>query len=167
MEQGLRAGLAPIQDSIDKTLESKFQFMIDSAVKVIRAEPCSVGGSGCPAKPDPIDHAGKGKKNDAKAPNVHKVADGVDFVEGHAVMLRRLAKTELNGESGIVVGYDGQSGRYMVKLIQRDCTLADVALKIRGCNLISADAVDEQVLTEVAECASFPSSAGQLHYVGS
>ena len=67
-----------------------------------------------------------------------------EFLEGEAVVLHGLTKSpELNGQSGLVLGFDSQARRYMVKLVTDVLgTLSDKTLRIKAGNLASADEVD-------------------------
>ena len=44
---------------------------------------------------------------------------------------------------GLIIGFDGPSARFMVRLVDKKGTLAGKSLKIKVRNLISADDVDE------------------------
>ena len=65
-------------------------------------------------------------------------------MEGEAVLLHGLTKSsELNGQSGLVLGFDCQARRYKVKLVTDVLgTLSDKTLQIKASNLASADEVD-------------------------
>ena len=129
--------------SLAQALPEVVDKLVDKAMKKVKAE----NGAGC----DPP--SGEKCKAELPAGVAPRVAAPVeapptlpegDFNEGESVLLHGLTKSsELNGQSGLVLGFDCQARRYKVKLVTDVLgTLSDKTVQIKASNLASADEVD-------------------------
>ena len=120
---------------------SKYQIMIESAVKQLKAELdiASIPRSLAPAvllKPS----APCAKASQASAPENFAAIGQEDIDKGDTVIIDGLLKaSELNGKVGVVVDFDSSSGRYKVELEGSQDTK-----RIKRCNLLGvSDLADD------------------------
>ena len=133
VEQGLGTSVGKIQETLEKTIGSKYQIMVESAVKQLKAELdiASIPRSLAPAvllKPS----APCVKASPASAPDHFASIDQKDIDKGDTVIIDGLLKaSELNGRVGVVVGFDSSAGRYKVEVEGCQDTK-----RIKRCNLL-------------------------------
>jgi hypothetical protein len=165
--QGLSANFSTIAETIEKIVECKQRSMFDNAVNKLKAElnATAVSETFPPTASMKAAAAPSAKVSLASACGP-QVKGAKEFVEGDVVLVRGLAKSpELNGQVGFVIGFDSPSERFMVKLADDDGVPFGKVMKIKACNLLSADQADDLTTSEVAELASVSPSAGSLHCV--
>ena len=141
VEQGLATSLGKIKETIDKTMGSKYQIMIESAVKQLKAEldlasiPCSLAPAVLLEPSAPC-----AKASPDSAPENFAAIGQKDIDKGDTVIIDGLLKaSELNGKVGVVVDFDSSSGRYKVELEGSQDTK-----RIKRCNLLGvSDLADD------------------------
>ena len=138
--------------SLELPLRKMQQSVVDNAMKVVKLE---LGLGGPPASGANNLHNNPLKVEQMKQQKAESDRCGVDVLDlevGDAVIMHGLISSpQLNGETGIVVGFDAPSQRYMIRTLGKDGELSEKTMKLKRCNLVSASDVDDDEMSNNAD----------------